>query len=190
VLISLALIPGVREQARERQSNKGSVYERQNTTGAGLRMIADRPLIGFGWDRGNDRMDPYFRLDPDIPLTGAHAGFHNVYLHIGVGLGLLGLGLWLLGGVLAAKGALSYRAPPTIRPWQVGFKAFVTAWAIVGLASPASYSFSTFLLWTWAGVATGLPARYVRLTTAPVTNGGPSAGNGRPPRDRVQPALV
>jgi putative inorganic carbon (hco3(-)) transporter len=190
VLISLALIPGVRQQARERKNNKNAVYERQNTTGAGLRMIADRPLIGFGWDRGNDRMDPYFRLDPEIPLTGANAGFHNVYLHIGVGLGLLGLGLWLLGGVLALAGAMNRRAPPALRPWQVGFKAFVTAWAIVGLASPASYSFATFLLWTWAGVATGLPARYAQLATASITNGGSPGGNGRLPPDRVQPALV
>jgi putative inorganic carbon (HCO3(-)) transporter len=179
VLVAFALIPGVEKQAHDRESNKGSVQERQNTTAAGIRMIADRPLLGFGWDRQNDFIEPYFRLDPDIPLKGQAAGFHNVYLQYGVGLGLLGLGLWLLGAGMAVGGALSGRAPPTVRPWQVGLKAFVVAWAVLALSSPTSYSFSTFLLWTWAGVATGVSARRVAVTAA-YRNGGSPNGNGRP----------
>jgi putative inorganic carbon (HCO3(-)) transporter len=204
VLVAFALIPGVRDQVRERQSNKGSVQERQNTTAAGLRMIADRPLIGFGWDRGNDRIEPYFRLDPNIPLKGQAAGFHNVYLQYGVGLGVIGLGLWLLGIAMAIGGALGRDAPPTVRPWQVGLKAFIGAWAIVGLSTPGSYSFSTFLLWTWAGVAMGAARPRAHLVPTPYRNGGPPGGNGGPPRgddgspdgnghvpaDRREPALV
>ena len=187
VLLAFALIPGVEKQARDRESNKGSVQERQNTTAAGIRMIADRPLLGFGWDRQNDYIEPYFRLDPNIPLTGQSAGFHNVYLQYGVGLGLLGLGLWLLGGAMAVGGALSRRAPPTLRPWQIGLKALVVAWAVLALSSPTSYSFSTFLLWTWAGVATGTSARRV-VVPAPYRNGGSPNGNGRP--DPGRPAWV
>jgi putative inorganic carbon (hco3(-)) transporter len=190
VMIAIAAIPGVGDQVRERQKDKGSVYERQNTTGAGLRMIADKPLIGFGWDRGNDFIDPYFRLDPNIPLKGATAGFHNVYLQYGVALGVLGLALWLLGGGMAVAGALIQRGPPSLRPWQVGLKAFVVAWAVLGLSSPTSYSFSTFLLWTWAGVATGLPAAYARRAPAWESDGGAPSGNGHGPPERVQPALV
>jgi O-antigen ligase len=116
-------------------------------------MVADRPLLGFGWQRANDRIDPYFRLDPNIPLTGANAGFHNLYLEYGVSLGLVGLAIWLLGGVLAIHSALSGRAPPSVRPWQIGLKAVLVAWVVVGLSTPLSYLFSTVLLWTWAGVA-------------------------------------
>jgi putative inorganic carbon (hco3(-)) transporter len=190
VLIALAAIPGLSKQARDRQSDKGSVYERENTAAAGLRMIADRPLIGFGWDRGNDFIDPYFRLDRNIPLTGAQAGFHNVYLQYGVALGVLGLALWLLGGGMAVAGALIRRGPPSLRPWQIGLKAFVAAWAVVALSSPASYSFSTFLLWTWIGVATGLPARYTAAAPAWHRNGSGPSSNGHGPAERVQPALV
>jgi O-antigen ligase len=190
VLIALAAIPGVAEQARDRQSDKGSVYERQNTTAAGLRMVAARPLIGFGWDRGDDVMDPYFRLDPNIPLKGAQAGFHNVYLQYAVGLGVLGLALWLLGGAMAFGGALIRRGPPSLHPWRVGLKANVVAWAVVALSSPTNYSFSTFLLWTWAGVAAGLPAAYARRAPDWQSNGGAPSGNGHGPAERIQPALV
>jgi putative inorganic carbon (HCO3(-)) transporter len=153
VLIAFAVIPGLSKQASDREKDKNPVYERQNTTAAGLRMVADRPLFGVGWDRANDRIDSYFRLDPDIPLIGAQAGFHNLYLQYGVSLGLLGLAVWLLGGALAVREAFRGRAPPDVRPWQVGLKAIIVAWVIVGLTSPSSYIFSVFVVWTWAGVA-------------------------------------
>jgi O-antigen ligase len=190
VAVAFAAIPGVADQVRERQSDKGSVQERENTTAAGLRMVGDRPLIGFGWDRANDNIEPYFRLDPDIPPKGQHAGFHNIYLQYGVALGVLGLGLWLLGGIMAIAGAMSHRAPPSLRPWQAGLRGFVAAWAVLGLSTPGSYSFSTFLLWTWAGVATGVSARQEYRALTPHSNGGPPSANGRPPADRVQPAIV
>jgi putative inorganic carbon (HCO3(-)) transporter len=194
VLIALAVIPGLASQASERRKNEGSVQERENTTAAGLRMIADRPLIGFGWDRGNDFIDPYFRLDPNIPLKGANAGFHNVYLQYGVALGVLGLGIWLLGGGMAAAGAMKRRGPPSLRPWEVGLKAYLPAWGILALSYPASYSFSTFLLWTWMGVATGLPARQALLDSE-FENGGPPGGNGHVPTgngpgERAEPTLA
>jgi O-antigen ligase len=189
VVLSFALIPGVSQQARDRQSDQGSVQERQNTTAAGLRMIAARPLIGFGWDRGNDAIDPYFRLDPNIPLKGEQAGFHNVYLQYGVNIGLLGLGLWLLGGGMAMGAALLRRAPPTVQPWQVGLKAILAAWATVALSSPLSYSFSTLLLWTWASVTLGTSPRPVTVPSTQHSNGGPPSSNGRPPAERI-PAIA
>ena len=157
VLVAFAAIPGLASQARERQADKNPVYERQNTTAAGLRMIADRPLLGVGWARADERLEPYFRLDPNIPLTGLNAGFHNLYLEYGVSLGLVGLAIWLVGGALALRTAFAGRAPPTVRPWQIGLKAILVSWAVVGLASPTNYIFITVLLWTVAGVASVRP---------------------------------
>lgn len=157
VLVAFTVIPGLAQKASSREGDKTSVWERQNTTAAGLRMIETRPLLGFGWDRADDRLEPYFRQDPNIPLRGARAGLHNVYLQYGVSLGLIGLGLWLFGGALAIRGAFTGRTPPELRPWAVGLKAIAVAWVLVGLSTPASYIFSTIVLWTWAGVATGPP---------------------------------
>lgn len=155
VLGAFALIPGLAREAKHREADQGPVFERQNTTAAGLRMVAAKPLVGFGWDRGNDDILPYFKLDPNIPLTGEVAGFHNVYLRYAVTLGLLGLGAWLLAVGLAFTSAFSGRSPRELAPWRVGLKAVLAAWLIVGLSSPAEYIFSTVLLWTWAGVACG-----------------------------------
>ena len=157
VLATFALVPGLAQQARERQDDKAPIHERQNTTAAGLRMIGDRPLLGFGWDRANDHLEDYFRLDPDIPLTGGRAGFHNLFLNNAVNLGVVGFALWLLAGALAFGSAFTRTAEGDLRLWQVGLKAVLVTWIIVGLSTPASYIFSTMLLWTWAGVAAGLP---------------------------------
>ena len=173
VLIAFTVIPGLAKQAEERENDRNPVYERQNTTAAGVRMIADRPLLGFGWQRANDRLEPYFRLDPDIPLIGAQAGLHNVYLEYGVSLGLLGFAIWLLGGALAVRSALAGRAPPSVRPWQIGLKAVLVAWVIVGLSTPLSYLFSTVLLWTWAGVASVRAQPEGGATTSSRSHGNP-----------------
>jgi O-antigen ligase len=157
VLIAFTVIPGLAAQAQERRQDKNPVYERENTNAAGLRMLADRPLLGFGWARGDDEIEPYFRQDPNIPLVGLNAGFHNLYLEYGVSLGVLGLGIWLLGAGLAVRSAFAGRAPPSLRPWQIGLKAIVVAWVAVGLTSPTKYIFITTLLWTWAGVASARP---------------------------------
>lgn len=152
VFVAFALIPGVAEEAETRENDKSPVYERQNTTAAGLRMIAERPITGFGWWFENSEMQPYYRLHPDIPLTGAAAGLHNTYLQYGVALGLVGLGLWLVAVAMAIGGALTTRGPPSVVPWQIGLKGVFVAWLIVGLFSPGNYAFATALVWTWAGV--------------------------------------
>lgn len=152
VLGSFALIPGLGEEAGDRADDKAPVYERQNTNAAGLRMVADRPVFGFGWWFEDAEMEPYFRLHPDIPLTGAAAGLHNIYLSYGVALGLVGLGLWLLALALVFGRALSARLPPELAAWQIGLRAAFPAWLVIGLFGPANYSFTTALVWTWAGL--------------------------------------
>jgi O-antigen ligase len=158
VVASFALIPGLARQASERQKAKSPVYERQNTSAAGLRMVADRPLLGFGWDRANDRLEPYFTLQPNIPLIGLNAGLHDIYLQYLVALGAAGFGIWLLGGLLAFGGALGKRAPPDIRPWQIGLKGVLAASLIVGVTTPSAYIFTTTLFWTLGGIVWGATA--------------------------------
>ena len=153
VLTAFTLIPGLAADARARQNDKDPVYERQNTNAAGLRMVRDRPFFGFGWEGGNLFLEPYFELHPDIPLTGHRAGIHNIYLLYAVDLGLVGFGLWLFAVGLALGRSIFGRGPPGTYPWQVGLKALVIAWAVVGIFSPAHYAFTTYLVWTWAGLA-------------------------------------
>lgn len=152
VLAAFALIPGLARDAEERQNDKAPIHERQNTNAAGLRMLADRPFTGFGWDRANANMESYFRMHPDIPLIGARAGLHNVYLHHAISLGLAGFVLWATALCLAFGRALTWRAPPTLLPWRAGLSAVVVAWLVVGMFTPGHFAFSAYLVWTWAGV--------------------------------------
>lgn len=155
VIGAFSVIPGLGQQVQQRLNDQASVYERQNTTAAGLRMVQARPLLGFGWARGDDYIASYFRVNPNIPLTGAVAGFHNIYLEYAVTLGLVGVGLWLLTIGSAFLAALTSRVPPDIEPWQVGVKAMLVAWVVIGLTAPSDYIFSTVLLWTMGGIAYG-----------------------------------
>jgi putative inorganic carbon (hco3(-)) transporter len=153
VLGAFAVIPGLADQAREREKDKSPVWERKNSNSAALRMIADRPLVGFGWYRHNENSEPYFRLNPGYPLSGERAGLHNVFLIYAVGLGLVGFGLWLAAGALAFGRAIRGRAPPGIEPWRIGLGAIGACYITAGVAGPLAYVFPTLLLWTWAGVA-------------------------------------
>lgn len=177
VIGSFALIPGLAKEAGDRADDKAPVYERQNTNAAGLRMLADRPVFGFGWWFEEAEMEPYFRLHPDIPLTGAAAGLHNIYLSYGVALGMVGLALWLLAMALVFGPALSARVPPELAAWQIGLRAAFPAWLVIGVFGPANYSFTTALVWTWAGL---LGARSGQAHSAPQ-----SSARGFIARDRT-----
>lgn len=169
VVAAFAFIPGLAQEAQGRADDTAPVNERRNTNAAGLRMVADRPVLGFGWWFEDAALEPYFETAPDIPLTGASAGIHNVYLTYGVGLGLVGLALWLVAVGLAFGESLAVRCSPALAPWQAGLWAVVPAWLVIGLFGPAGYSFTTAVVWTWAGLLrTQKPA-------PPVLAGGPAA---------------
>jgi O-antigen ligase len=200
VLAAFAVTPGLAQDASERQSDQNPIYERRNTNAAALRMIAERPFTGFGFDRANANLDPYFRLHPNIPLVGAAAGIHNVYLQYAASLGLLGFGLWALAMAMAFGGALGARGSPGIDAWRAGFVALLVAWFVVGVFSPAHYAFTTLLVWTWAGVLYGRRAEAPQAVTAwaPATNGHragvpqlrPAPRGAPPPRAERRPAAL
>jgi O-antigen ligase len=148
-------------------------------------MVEARPFFGFGWDRAYNNTEPYFRLDPDIPLSGAGAGLHNVYLNYTASLGIVGMALWTLGVALAFGRAMVGRAPPRVVPWKLGMTAVFIAWFVVGLFSPGHYPFTAYLVWAWAGVAYRSPVRLRAVEPAPY------AGNGRPVATaRVRPSVT
>ena len=100
-------------------------------TSAGLRMVASKPLFGFGWDGYRADSLAYFRQPGDYPMTGYAPGvtiglpqhvtpLHNTYLAYAVELGLVGWMLWLGSLVAAVVVALAPRpagaAPVEARP--------------------------------------------------------------------------
>ncbi len=140
VAASLALIPGFRAKVDERTqgtSASRSVWDRQNLNAAALRLAAAHPLTGVGWQRFQDRVEPYFRESPDYPLSGSLGGriqvAHNVFLSNAAELGLVGLVLWLCAIAAVFGTAILRRGPPELVGWRSGLLAIV-------------------VMWTWAGV--------------------------------------
>ena len=153
VLVAMAAIPGLAAQVQGRSNDQSPVWERENSDAAALRMIAARPLIGFGWYHHNQSAEPYFRQTATIPLSGEKAGIHNVFLIYAIDLGLVGFAIWIVGAVLAFGGAVGRRAPPDLDPWRIGLAALVASYITAGLTGPLEYTYSALLLWLWAGVA-------------------------------------
>lgn len=152
VLGLFVLSPGLAAKAQARGTDQGSIWDRENSDAAGLRMVATRPLLGFGWDRFQAENTPFFRQAATIPLTGTDIILHNVFLSNAVELGLLGFGVWLLGTALAVGAPALGRAPPAMRAWQLGLVALGTSWVVIANFSPLIAPFNHLELWTWAGV--------------------------------------
>ena len=132
---------------------------------AGLRMLAAKPLFGFGLGRYKTDSLEYFRQPADYPMTGRVAldvvgdpevvqPLHNLYLDYAVELGLVGLSLWLASLLWAVGGAIFVRGPAELRPWKLGLLAISVFLLVATAVNPNQPPFTALLLWTWAGVAT------------------------------------
>jgi putative inorganic carbon (hco3(-)) transporter len=155
---ALQLSPALASKTSARVNDERSVWDRENQTSAGLRMIAAKPLFGFGWDRYVDDSLPYFRETSDYPMTGyslpeEELPLHNSYLSYAVELGLVGMALWLLAVLWGLGGAIFSRGSPQLRPWKLGLLAMTIFFFVIAFFDPLQQNFTELLLWTWAGLA-------------------------------------
>jgi O-antigen ligase len=154
---ALHYVPGLQGKADSRTEDQRPVWDRLNTDEAALRMVGERPVLGWGWNsfvaRGTDEL----RQTGDYPLTGAGLVVHNVFLSNAVELGLAGLAAWLGAFVLGIGATAALRAPPALEPWRLGLIALAINYVIVANFGPLGYAFPTLLLWTWAGIVAQRP---------------------------------
>ncbi len=152
-----------------RVNDQVSVWDRENQTSAGLRMVAARPLFGFGWNRYTSNSLGYFRQTATYPMdgyslasyesVGALLPIHDTYLSYAVELGLVGASLWLLSLLCGVGGAIFSRGVGDLRPWKIGLIALLVFYLVVSLFNPYQASpFIVLLLWSWAGVARSGPS--------------------------------
>jgi O-antigen ligase len=168
-----AISPAISQKASERATYKQSLWDRQNQTAAGLRMIEAKPLFGFGLDRYRSESVDYFRQPSDYPMSGyVHdivigvpdpiLPLHNTYLSYAVELGLVGGLLWLASILWATGAAIFSPGPAALRPWKLGLLAISAFFLVVCVVDPHTAPFPMVLMFVWAGLATGakpLPAR-------------------------------
>ncbi|MGN6190023.1 MAG: O-antigen ligase family protein [Conexibacter sp.] len=150
-----AAVPGISSRASERVADRLPVWDRQNQDAAALRMIQQRPLLGFGWSTFQRDSQSYFLQGATYPLTGSHTALHNVFLLNLVELGLVGTAIWLAALAACVGGAIVRRGPPPLQAWRSGLVALAVFWLVVVLFNPLQQTFSELLLWTWAGIVAG-----------------------------------
>jgi hypothetical protein len=150
---------GLPSHHRSRATTRRSVSDySQRTVLAyiGLRIFADHPVVGVGWQRSSraEVFEPYVddarKRFPDVvdlafPAEGREWGVQNLYIQMLADAGLIGLVLLLLVGASAI--ALAWRAAaraPT--PWAVGAGLLVVC-ALLTLAGE----------WSSLGIVPGIP---------------------------------
>lgn len=166
ITAALTLSSSLSQKTSTRVNATSSVWARQNQTAAGLRMVAAKPLFGFGWERYKRDSLGYFRQAKAYPMSGYMLSegvgsfepplpLHDTYLAYAVELGLLGALLWLATLLWGIGGAIFARGAPELRPWKIGLLAMGVFYLVVAFVDPHEQAFSLLLLWTWAGVALG-----------------------------------
>jgi len=170
--VALALSPTLAHELSNRTGDQKTVWDRENQISAGLRMLAAKPLFGFGWDRYTQDDLDYFRQPADHPMFGySHANYesvgqllplHETYLSYAVELGLFGAVLWAASLLWGLGGTILARGPTELVPWRAGLLAITVCFLVIALFNPYQSAFPVLLLWVWAGVAVGaspLPSR-------------------------------
>jgi O-antigen ligase len=162
---ALVISPALALKLSARTSDQTTVWDRQNQISAGLRMVAAKPLLGFGWNRYTTDSLEYFRQASDYPMQGYSVGgygvpgtpepLHETYLAYAVELGLIGVLLWLASALWGIGGAILSRGALDLRPWKLGLMAVALGFLVIGAFNPYQASFPVLLLWVWAGVALG-----------------------------------
>lgn len=181
---ALTLSSTLSNSAGERATDERSVWDRENQLAAGLRMVQDKPLIGFGWGRYVTDNREYFRQPETYPMTGYVPGvaigalevpqpLHSTYLAYAVELGLVGLALWLIALLWAVGEGVFRRAPPAMRPWKQGLIAVSVFVLVVIAVNPHEPPFAFVIILVWAGVALGetVPIRRSRRAPVPLVPG-------------------
>ena len=136
-----------------------SVAARLGLWRSALEMMADRPALGGGQDAFPVLFSEYRR--PNQPGIGTDnvrpESAHNIFLDIGTGTGLLGLGafVWLMGAVLT----VSWDSASLCSDRRLYYGLVGSIAAIVGYVSVLLFGFAegmtTWVLWLLMGAAVG-----------------------------------
>lgn len=160
--LAFALIPGLDQSASSRLNDQFTVWDRQNLTAAGVRMLDARPLLGFGWNRVPAAEGPYLIQPATYPLTAAGVFIHNTFLSNAVELGVIGALLWLIAMSAALISPVLQRGPPA---WRTSLVAVAAFWAVTAWFYPLPLSFPLTFLMLWAGVVDGLSTAPLRVAS-------------------------
>lgn len=154
VAIIVFVFPDFRDVLINRITTERSVYDRQNTNVAALRVIQEYPLFGIGWGEFVHQNVDWVRQADTYPVTTITIEIHNVFLSRAAETGIPGLLLWLLCFVTGPMlGMLAKPLTASARYWKLAGLAAFFLWFMPSLSSPNPYPTPNFLVWLIWGIA-------------------------------------
>ncbi|MDO9441095.1 MAG: O-antigen ligase family protein [Beijerinckiaceae bacterium] len=167
---SLTASPALKSKITERNEAQASVWERENTNAAAVRLIAEHPLLGIGWDRYAAVGDEFLVQPDDLPLYGTGVVVHNQFLLLASELGLLGLAVWIFATAACVIVPSMRRGPPAMRPWQAATLAALLITWVNGLFAPPTFPYVYLTVWVLAGI---VRAQWSAAAAAPIDRDSP-----------------
>lgn len=174
--VLLAAAPTLAESFTERATTSRSLYDRANTNAAALRIVADQPLTGLGWQRFTRDGVDYVRQADDYPITTVRIEVHNVPLSRAAETGLPAALVYVAAVLASLVVPLLRRGAGDLEGWRLVATSGVIAWGVAAMLSPVPYPTANYLVWLLAG-----------LVAAPLVLRSPAAAGARR-RTAAQPA--
>ena len=164
--IIVFVFPDFRDVLINRITTERSVYDRQNTNVAALRVIQEYPLFGIGWGEFVHQNVDWVRQADTYPVTTITIEIHNVFLSRAAETGIPGMMLWLLCFITGPMlGLLAKPLTASARYWKLVGLASFFLWFMPSLSSPNPYPTPNYLVWLiWGIAARGI---LVELPTRP-----------------------
>ena len=152
--VVLAVAPTVRSDASSQAGATRSVWDRENTDTAALRIIERHPLTGVGWVRFVDVSEQWVRQAHGYPITNINIEVHNVALGRAAELGLPAAALWVF-SVLAGPCLVFFRRRPPgdLAGWAIVSMGGTCCWLVAINLSPVPYPLPNLLVWLMSGIA-------------------------------------
>ncbi len=154
VAIVVFVFPEFRDILIARITTERSVYDRQNTNVAGLRIIEQLPLFGIGWGEFFNQSLLWVRQADTYPMTTVNIEIHNVFLSRAAETGIFGAFAWVMCFVTGPLvGLVSRPQTPSARYWKLAGLAAFFIWFVPSLSSPNPYVTPNFMFWLIWGIA-------------------------------------
>lgn len=155
VAFILLAVPPIANPLIERFTMESSLYDRQNTNAAGLRIIAESPIFGIGWGRYLDVGANWIRQADTYPVTNINIEIHNTFLSRAAETGLPGALMWILCVALGPALFLVVNRPARSSErfvWWLMLIAATCYWFFPSMSSPNPYPLPNNLFWLIGGI--------------------------------------
>ncbi|HLH46095.1 MAG TPA: O-antigen ligase family protein [Acidimicrobiales bacterium] len=152
VAVALLTVPGLEAKVTGRVASTQSIWDRYNTDGAALRIVAAHPLFGIGWQTFETKGPDYMHESLKYPLTGEGIEVHNVFLSHFAELGIPAALCWVALLLLAVGGSIVRRGPPELWTWRIALLAMFVMFLVEANLAPLSYPFPNLVIWLMAGI--------------------------------------